>query len=300
MSDKSKSTAFLLCYFLGIFGAHRFYVGRLKTGLLMLLTLGGLLIWWLVDSVLIAAGQFKDKDGNPLRSGPPDPDNPAAGFWVRLAAFSVDGVIVQLVLSVILTGMMIVVPLLGVGAFAVLGDMAGGLENMGEEEEAMMGALISAGIGLIAMAIVVVYFAIQHASRHQATIGKRCFDIYVDAGEGSRVGLMRALWRGICYVFSAIPFYLGFVLAGFTRDKRALHDYLSGTRVRYVGEVALDAVSSDVTTVPGMTAGATLPEPASQVAATSTTVEKGGNPGTALMALGALLIAGAAAVALLL
>jgi TM2 domain-containing membrane protein YozV len=54
----------LLCFFLGIFGAHRFYVGKIGTGLLQLFTLGGLGIWWLVDLIMLVSGEFRDKEGN--------------------------------------------------------------------------------------------------------------------------------------------------------------------------------------------------------------------------------------------
>jgi TM2 domain-containing membrane protein YozV len=52
-----------LCFFIGVFGAHRFYVGKVGTGLLQLLTLGGLGIWWLADLIMILTGQFRDKEG---------------------------------------------------------------------------------------------------------------------------------------------------------------------------------------------------------------------------------------------
>jgi TM2 domain-containing membrane protein YozV len=62
-SDKSRLAALLLCFFVGVFGVHRFYVGKIGTGLLELFTLGGLGIWALVDFILIAVGEFKDKQG---------------------------------------------------------------------------------------------------------------------------------------------------------------------------------------------------------------------------------------------
>ena len=63
-TEKRILPASLLCFFLGVFGAHRFYVGKVGTGLLQLFTLGGLGIWWLVDMILLVSGEFRDKDGN--------------------------------------------------------------------------------------------------------------------------------------------------------------------------------------------------------------------------------------------
>jgi TM2 domain-containing membrane protein YozV len=63
MSDKKALTVFLLCLFLGPFGAHRFYVGKVKTGVATLLTLGVIGLWTLVDLFLIATNRFRDRDG---------------------------------------------------------------------------------------------------------------------------------------------------------------------------------------------------------------------------------------------
>jgi TM2 domain-containing membrane protein YozV len=63
VSGKSRLTALLLCFFLGAFGIHRFYVGKVGTGVLWLLTLGVLGIGALIDFVMIATGSFRDADG---------------------------------------------------------------------------------------------------------------------------------------------------------------------------------------------------------------------------------------------
>jgi TM2 domain-containing membrane protein YozV len=58
-----------LCIFLGAFGAHRFYTGKIGTAILMILTLGGVGIWALIDLITIAIGKFRDKDGNFITAG---------------------------------------------------------------------------------------------------------------------------------------------------------------------------------------------------------------------------------------
>jgi TM2 domain-containing membrane protein YozV len=63
ISSKSRLVALLLCWFLGVFGAHRFYVGKTGTAILMILTLGGLTLWVLIDLIVIAVGSFRDSEG---------------------------------------------------------------------------------------------------------------------------------------------------------------------------------------------------------------------------------------------
>lgn len=66
MSDKKILPAFLLCFFFGVFGFHRFYVGKVGTGVLQLLTFGGFGIWALIDFIMIIVGAFTDKAGNKI------------------------------------------------------------------------------------------------------------------------------------------------------------------------------------------------------------------------------------------
>ena len=68
MSEKNWVVTLLLCIFLGGLGAHRFYVGKIGTGIIYLLSGGLLGIGWLVDLILILVGNFKDREGKVLKS----------------------------------------------------------------------------------------------------------------------------------------------------------------------------------------------------------------------------------------
>ena len=57
---------FLLTFFVGVLGVHRFYTGKIGTGFLMLITLGGFGIWFLVDLILVVTGQFTNKEGQKI------------------------------------------------------------------------------------------------------------------------------------------------------------------------------------------------------------------------------------------
>ncbi len=64
--NKSFLVTWLLSLVLGMFGADRFYLGKIWTGVLKLVTLGGLGIWWLVDLILILGGAGRDSNKQPL------------------------------------------------------------------------------------------------------------------------------------------------------------------------------------------------------------------------------------------
>ena len=64
ISPKSRLVTLLLCFFLGFIGVHRFYVGKIGTGILMIVTFCGFFgIWVLIDLIMIVCGAFKDKEG---------------------------------------------------------------------------------------------------------------------------------------------------------------------------------------------------------------------------------------------
>ena len=71
-SEKSRGVALALVILLGVFGGHRFYVGKTGTGILMAATLGGAGLWWLYDLILVASGSFRDANDRLVRRWDPE------------------------------------------------------------------------------------------------------------------------------------------------------------------------------------------------------------------------------------
>ncbi|MGI6776903.1 MAG: TM2 domain-containing protein [Acetivibrionales bacterium] len=68
VSPKSRLACLLLCFFFGVLGIHRFYVGKVGTGVLWLLTAGLLGFGALVDFIMIIVGSYKDKNGKYVKN----------------------------------------------------------------------------------------------------------------------------------------------------------------------------------------------------------------------------------------
>ena len=68
VSPRSRGLALGLAIVGGFLGLHRFYVGKPGTAVLQIVTFGGLGVWWLYDVVLVAAGEFRDKDDMAVRN----------------------------------------------------------------------------------------------------------------------------------------------------------------------------------------------------------------------------------------
>lgn len=247
MSNKSKSTTFLLCYFLGVLGVHRFYLGKFITGLLMLLTGGGLVVWWLLDLYKIITGRLKDKQGQDLSTAPPRADQPNAGFWVRLSAITIDGLLLGLI-QIVFIYLPLMAYLYNTGTF----DLA----DPQSAQMAMMSAAPLLGLAQAAVLVLYVgYFVALTAGKHQGTYGKRSMGIYVRKRDGGRVWIGHSLVRFVGYIVSWIPLGLGFLMVAFSKRKLALHDLIAGTEVVYgtasaeAAETSSDAVTEVMTEV---------------------------------------------------
>ena len=81
-SDRSFIATWMFAWLLGFLGVDRFYLGKVGTGILKLLTVGGFGIWWLIDLILVLAGVQRDKEGRLL----PDYEQHKMIAWIITAA----------------------------------------------------------------------------------------------------------------------------------------------------------------------------------------------------------------------
>lgn len=126
-----------------------------------------------------------------------------AGFWLRLVAYLIDWFLVE------------------VAVWAITLAIAGGA---GEQAFAEMAAIVGLLVGLL-------YWAGMESSAKQATLGKLAVGIRVTDLEGRRISFLRALGRTLAKLLSSIILMIGYLMAGWTQRKQALHDMIAGTLV---------------------------------------------------------------------
>ena len=122
------------------------------------------------------------------------------GFWIRFLAYLVDSLIVTVGF---------------VGIMLLLGAM--GLELAGAE--------------IIFLVLSILYWALMQSSPRQATLGKELCGLKVGGPNGERMSLPRALGREAAKIISSLTLLIGFIIAAFTRNKQALHDFVASTYV---------------------------------------------------------------------
>jgi uncharacterized RDD family membrane protein YckC len=128
-----------------------------------------------------------------------------AGFWRRFAAAIIDSIILVVIL--------------------IIGDiLLGVIFDSNSSTFAILSSGFSIGLGIA-------YFVGQESGRKQATIGKRAVGIIVTDLHGNRVSSMRATGRYFSKIVSGLILMIGYLMAGFTEKKQALHDIMAGTLV---------------------------------------------------------------------
>jgi uncharacterized RDD family membrane protein YckC len=140
------------------------------------------------------------------------------GFWIRVVAFIIDGIIVR-------AAAWPVSMIFGLGGLA---GMMGGFPHGGL-------GLHLFGSGLVAVIVVFgswLYEAFMLSSPYQATLGKMIFGMKVTDLQGNRISFARATGRHFAKWLSGLCLCIGYIMVGFTERKQGLHDMLAGTLVR--------------------------------------------------------------------
>jgi uncharacterized RDD family membrane protein YckC len=136
-----------------------------------------------------------------------------AGFWRRVLALIIDGLIIGIPLSII------------------LGAVGGGVTASNQ----------NSGFGLIRFVVFLLYFSFMESSDYQGTLGKMALGIKVTDLEGNKITFARALGRNAAKVISTLICFIGYILAAFTERKQALHDMIASTLVVQKGAVLATA-----------------------------------------------------------
>lgn len=140
-----------------------------------------------------------------------------AGFWIRFAAIIIDGI----VLAVVLLPLSLVFGL-------VVGVVAGSQPDPGQVEALILGLQLM--INLFSYAVQCAYETF-FLGRFGATPGKMAVGIKVVRPDGARLTYGRAFGRYWARLLSGLTLLIGFIIAAFDSEKRALHDHICGTRV---------------------------------------------------------------------
>jgi uncharacterized RDD family membrane protein YckC len=148
-----------------------------------------------------------------------------AGFWLRLVAHLIDHIVLGVPLTIL-----IVFLILGTGLSAALQGL-----HPGESPEEVVAAI---GVGVIFFGVVALiaavwlYYALFESSTWQATPGKKVLGLFVTDLNGNRISFAHASGRFFAKLISGlIPFGIGYMMAGFTAKKQALHDLIAGCLV---------------------------------------------------------------------
>jgi uncharacterized RDD family membrane protein YckC len=138
-----------------------------------------------------------------------------AGFWIRVAAKIIDGLIIGVPLMIIFVIVM----------FFFMGTGPSSRENV-------LPGIITPLLQIAFLGVQMGY-EIFFLGKYGATPGKMACSIKVVTADGGKIGYGRATGRFFSYLLSGIICYIGYIIVAFDGQKRALHDYICNTRVVY-------------------------------------------------------------------
>jgi uncharacterized RDD family membrane protein YckC len=150
--------------------------------------------------------------------------SPFAGFWLRFVAWIIDEIILCFGVTVLFA---VVVAFIGIGAFQ------SAFENADNASDFLPFSIVFGIIVAILGAVLGqwLYYAWMESSSHQGTVGKIALGLVVTDLQGRRVSFARATGRFFARIVTRLTFGIGYIMAGFTEKKQALHDMIASCLV---------------------------------------------------------------------
>lgn len=136
---------------------------------------------------------------------------PAAGFWIRVVAALIDGVVLWLAQKAL--------------------TLLGALIIVGPGERAIVALAVA---GWLFQLVIGTLYEIVFVWRWGQTVGKMAVKIRVMSEDYTPVSLGQSVGRYFAKILSALVLLIGYLMVAFRADKRGLHDLLAGTRVVHV------------------------------------------------------------------
>lgn len=165
--------------------------------------------------------------GTPVAATAPPLPAPYAGFWLRFVAHLIDSAIMAVAF-----GAIVAIAIATVGVRFFRGFAPGTYDR--PPNPFFPAAVLGVILVLLPITIVVtwLYFASMESSTHQGTLGKIALGLFVTDLQGQRVSFGRATGRFFAKIITGlIPFFIGYIMAGFTEKRQALHDMIASCLV---------------------------------------------------------------------
>jgi len=149
-----------------------------------------------------------------------------AGFWIRFVAYVIDSIIISFL------EFLIVLPILGLFGIKIF-ELRTISELENADPELLIPVIASAitGLSLTVLLITWFYYALLQSGSRQATVGKMALSLKVTDINGDRLTFARASLRYFSKILSGLFMMIGYIMAGFTEKKQALHDMIANTYV---------------------------------------------------------------------
>jgi uncharacterized RDD family membrane protein YckC len=151
--------------------------------------------------------------------------SPYAGFWLRAVAYIIDSIVLGVIFGVLF---LIGIAIVGVGS---VHTMVRGMDS-GDAEPPVAFILMIIFVGFLGLIASWLYHAYLESSPNQGTLGKMALGLIVTDLQGRRISFGHATGRFFAKIItSLIPLGIGYMMAGFTEKKQALHDMIAATLV---------------------------------------------------------------------